>query len=284
MKTFKDMISESTPEKGSILVVDALNLCFRWKHSKTYTFADDFIKTVKSLAKSYKCDRIVIASDQGSSSYRMAVYDGYKGDRKDKFANQTEVEKQEFEMFFEEFNNTIELVKQDDSLILLRFPKVEADDIAAYLVKHKSRLNISRIWLISSDRDWDLLIQDDVSRFSTVSRKEFTVDNWSEHYDWTQEQHISIKCLQGDSGDSVPGVEGVGPKRALDLVNKYGSAMDLAACMPIPGTQKYIQNVNAFGAENIFRNYELMDLLTYCDQAIGKENCEEIDRKILDVS
>lgn len=280
MKTFKELIEENTSISNSVLVVDALNVAFRFLHRKQIEFAEEFIKTVKSLAKSYKCERIVIASDQGSSSYRMGVYPGYKGDRKDKFAEQTEVEKQEFELFFEEFNNTIEAVKQDPSLILLRFPKVEADDIAAYIVKYRQRLGISRIWLISSDRDWDLLIQESVSRFSTVSRKEFTYDNWGTHYDWTQDEHISIKCLQGDSGDSVPGVDGVGPKRALELVRKYGTAMDLASEIPLEGKQKYIQNVNTFGAENIFRNYQLMDLLTYCDEAIGQNNCEEIEKAL----
>ena len=53
-----------------------------------------------------------------------------------------------------------------------------------------------------------------VSRFSTVTRKETTVDNWDEHYDFPMEDYI-YKCLVGDKGDNVPGVQGVGPKRAV---------------------------------------------------------------------
>jgi hypothetical protein len=34
--------------------------------------------------------------------------------------------------------------------------------------------------------------------------------------------------------------------------------------------------VNEFGAENIYRNYKLMDLITYSEEAIGAENCEKI--------
>jgi len=276
MTTFKQYTERNAQQASTVLLVDALNLCFRWKHKKVFDFADDFIATVESLAKSYKAGKIIIAADQGSSSYRMSIYDGYKGDRKEKFADQTPEEKAEFELFFEGFTAALEKVKNETNFTLLRFNKVEADDIAAYIVNNKKKFNFSRIWLISSDRDWDLLVQDDVSRFSTVSRKEFTVDNWSEHYDWTPEEYISIKCLQGDSGDSVPGVPGVGPTRALSLVRTYGSALDLAIEIPLPGKQKYIQAVNEFGAENIYRNYKLMDLITYSEEAIGAENCEKI--------
>lgn len=278
MTTFKQYSERTAPSSDTVLVVDALNLCFRWKHKGQYDFADDFVETVASLAKSYKAGKVIIAADWGSSSYRTALHEGYKGARKEKFSEQTEAEKAEFELFFEGFTAALEKVKNHTNFTLLRFHKVEADDIAAYIVNNKDKFGFKRVWLISSDRDWDLLIQDDVSRFSTVTRKEITVDNWNEHYDWEPEDYISIKCLQGDSGDSVPGIPGVGPTRALSLVKTYGSALDIAANLPLPGKQKYIQAVNEFGAENIYRNYQLMDLITYSEEAIGYENCETIKR------
>ncbi len=273
--TFKQY---NTLASTTALVVDALNLSFRWKHKGQFDFADEFISTVNSLARSYKAGKIIIAADWGSSSYRLNIYDGYKGARKDKFSEQTEAEKAEFELFFEGFTQTLEKIKSETNFITLRFNKVEADDIAAFIVNNREQFNLERIWLISSDRDWDLLIQDGVSRFSTVSRKEFTVDNWEEHYEWTMDEYISIKCLQGDKGDSVPGIPGIGPTRALSLVRSYGSALDLANAIPIPGKQKYLQAVNEFGADNILRNYQLMDLVTYSEDAIGKDNCETIKR------
>ena len=42
--------------------------------------------------------------------------------------------------------------------------------------------------------------------------KEITIDNWSEHYEYDPEDHISI-MFGGDTGDSIPGVQGIGPKR-----------------------------------------------------------------------
>jgi 5'-3' exonuclease len=114
-------------------------------------------------------------------------------------------------------------------------------------------------------------------RFSYVTRKETTLDNWSTHYDCDPEEYISIKCLQGDSGDNVPGVPGIGPKRAAELVKKYGSTYDIIASMPISGKYKYIDNLNQFGADALMLNYQLMDLLEFCDEAVGPQNCTKID-------
>ena len=71
---------------------------------------------------------------------------------------------------------------QEDGLVL-RYQGVEADDIAAHLVKEKDKYGLEYIWLVSSDRDWDLLIQENVSRFSYVTRKEVRLDNWKDNYD-----------------------------------------------------------------------------------------------------
>nr|ACL37076.1 truncated DNA polymerase I [uncultured bacterium]ACL37077.1 truncated DNA polymerase I [uncultured bacterium] len=273
-KTFKTLSASSS---DALMVVDSLNLAFRYKHSRAVDFADDYMDTVQSLRRSYHCDKLVIAGDMGSSSYRKALSPIYKQNRKDKFAEQTEQEAAEFEAFFAEVQGILVRYEEEATYPLLRFPGVEADDIAAYIVSKRKQFNLSQIWLISSDRDWDLLVAQGVSRFSYVTRKEVTLDNWSTHYDFTQEEYISIKCLMGDSGDNVIGVPGIGPKKAAQLVLDYGSAYDIIDALPISSKYKYIANLNAFGGDNLLLNYQLMDLVTYCADAIGADNCKEID-------
>ena len=128
-------------------------------------------------------------------------------------------------------------------------------------------------------RDWDLLIQDTVSRFSYVTRKEVTLENWSTHYDVKPEEYISLKCLTGDKGDNVPGIPGIGPKRAQQLIEQYGNAFSIYEATPIDSRYKYIQTLNE-NADQILANYELMDLITFCDDAIGKANIVDIESKI----
>lgn len=274
-KTFK----QATESTRTLLVVDALNLAFRYKHSGATDFAEDYLRTVNSLKKSYKASHVIIASDQGSSSYRKALSPEYKQNRKDKFADQTDAEKAAFELFFEEFQKTLEYIASNTDYPVLRFQGVEADDIAAYIVSKKPELPFDDIWLISSDRDWDLLVGTGISRFSYVTRKEVTINNWNDHYEFSPEDYISVKCLMGDSGDNVLGVPGIGPKRAVALVSEYGSCYDIAANIPLSGKYKYIQELNKC-KDLLLLNYQLMDLVTYCHEAIGEANLQTIDQTL----
>lgn len=271
-----NQITELNP--NSVLIVDSLNLCFRWKHSKAKVFADDFIEVVRSLARSYKCSKIILTCDQGSSEYRKKIYPEYKANRIEKYANQTEQEAREFEEFFEEFNRTMQVASE--YFPLLRYNKVEADDIAAYLVQELK--DTHNIWLISSDKDWELLVCDTVSKFSYVTRKETTISNWNQHHECTPEEYISIKCLQGDSGDNIKGIDGIGPKRALDLVKQYGSAFDIHAALPIQSKYKYVKALNE-SEDTLLTNYKLMDLVTYCEEAIGPDNIADIDKRLKEI-
>jgi DNA polymerase-1 len=275
---FSDILDAETT--NTTLVVDALNLAFRYKHQGRNDFRYDYQKTVQSLAKSYNCSKVIITADWGSSSYRKEINSEYKQNRKDKFAEQTEEERIAFEEFFEEFEETLEVLAED--YVVLRYKGVEADDIAAHIVKEKEQYGLENIWMISSDRDWDLMIQEGVGRFSYVTRKEVTLENWSEHYDVSPEDYISLKCLTGDKGDNVPGIPGIGPKRAQTLIEEYGTALDLYDAIPISGKYKYIESLNE-NAEQLLQNYELMDLITFCDDAIGSDNITDIKEKLSEI-
>ena len=242
---------------GNLLIVDGLNIAFRWKHQGVTDFKYDYARTVESLAKSYNAGTIIITAD-GGSSYRKEIFPEYKANRKEKYAEQTPQEEKEFEMFMAEFSNTLTLLKEKHTV--LQFKGVEADDIAAYISMNLDKFNFDECWMVSSDRDWDLLINDRVSRFSTVTRKETTVHNWDEHYDFDPYYFLTYKCLTGDKGDNVPGVDGVGPKRATQLIEQYGDVFDIMASLPLDGKYKYIQNLNEFGSEGLEVGVKLMDL------------------------
>ena len=263
--------------KENILIVDGLNIAFRWRHQGILDFKWDYIRTVESLAKSYEAGTIIITAD-GGSSYRKEIYPEYKANRKERFADQTEQEQKEFEMFMAEFSSTLTELKKKH--MVFQFKGVEADDIAAYISKNLDEYGFQDCWLISSDKDWDLLINDRVSRFSTVTRKETTVYNWDDHYDFEIPDYITFKCLTGDKGDNVPGIPGIGPKRAVQLMEQYGNVFDIYDACPINDKYKYIQNLNEH-SEQLLMNVELMDLLTYSEEAIGESNKDIIDSEIM---
>lgn len=247
------------------LVVDAMNIAFRWKHQGKKDFELDYLRTIESLAQSYDCGKVIIAADKGHSKMRKDICPSYKANRAEKFKDQTEQEKQEMEEFFTEYETTLETLAT--KFLVLRYQNVEADDLAAFIVKNRLYFGIEDIWLISSDRDWDLLVNENVSRFSTVTRKETTSFNWNEFFDFPHEQYISYKVLTGDKGDNIDGVNGIGPKRASELIRTYGSAFDIYDCLPINSKYKFVENLNNSG-DLILQNYRMMDLLSYCEEAI----------------
>lgn len=259
-------------------MLDSLNYCFRFKHAKEFNFSSKWVSDILSLARSYDAGTIVVAADQGGSTYRKSIFPDYKGNRKQIVDKQTSEEKEESRKFFNEYEKALEIIDNDSRFILLRYQGVEADDIAAYLCSRLFDFGFSQAWLISSDRDWDLLVGPNVSRFSTVTRKEITLDTWP--YDVAPKDYISYKVLTGDVGDNIPGIPGVGPKRAASLIEEYGSAFDIYDACPLPGKQKFIQAVNEH-KEQILINYELMDLASYCQEAIGHINVQDIARRMV---
>ena len=268
-------------QNGNLLIVDGLNVAFRWKHSRQLEYKHDYVRTVESLAKSYDCGNIVVLAD-GGSTYRKRLSPDYKANRSDKYAEQTAQEKAEFAQFMGEFKNAFTQLEKRGHLTI-RQDGLEADDLAAWIVGKKAEFGIGQIWMVSSDRDWDLLIQDGVSRFSTVTRKEITIDNWEDHYDVEPSMYLTQKCLAGDTGDNVPGIAGIGPKRAVALIEQYGDLFDIYNACPISSKYKFIQSLNE-NAERLLLNAELMDLVSYSEQALieAEMNLEDLSSKILE--
>jgi len=272
ISTTKSFASMSKKDDNIVMVLDSLNLGFRFLHSGEEDFAEKYLATVRSLAQSYNAGKVIIACDKGSSSYRKKVFPEYKANRKEKYELQTEAEKAKFERFFQDFEVTLKLLGEHYEV--LRYEGVEADDIAAYLVRS---LNYKHLWLISTDKDYDLLVSPTVSRFSYVTRKEITEETWP--YDCSKENYLGLKCLQGDIGDNISGVPGIGPKRAAPLLEQYGDIFGIIEAIPLPGKQKFIQNLNE-SKDLLVRNIELMDLASYCEDAIGEENIQDIKRRL----
>jgi 5'-3' exonuclease len=101
----------NAPELENLMIVDGLNFAFRYKHRGQTDFAAEYLRTLHSLAKSYGAKEVIILNDWKHSSFRREVDPGYKMNRKDKYDNQSEEEKQKALDFFEGFEKAMELIK-----------------------------------------------------------------------------------------------------------------------------------------------------------------------------
>lgn len=266
---------------SNLLIVDVMNLSFRYKATGTYTFAEDMVRTIKSLAKSYEAKDVICCGDWGSSAYRKAIYPEYKGNRKEKYANQTEAEKEAAAKFFEGLDDCYKLLEQE--FTLLRFKNVESDDLMAYVIKkYENSINYDKLWVISTDRDICQMLSFSTSQFAFTSRKEYRMSSFYDQLGFdTPEEYAIFKAITGDSSDNIPtAAEDCGPKRTYAIIRGMNHITDLLEILPIAGKQKYIQRLNA-GEDKILLNWELTNLREFCEVAINfpdETNLEAVNK------
>lgn len=104
----------------------------------------------------------------------------------------------------------------------LQAPGYEADDIIATLARSSVGL-VEEVRIVSSDKDIKQLLQPwvvvyDPGKDILTDHVSFTTEFW-----FTPEQYLDYLSLIGDSSDNVPGVSGIWPKTALDLIKRFGS-------------------------------------------------------------
>lgn len=265
-----DLVQAKEQDKAAnnLLLIDGVNLAFRYLQRKNYdNFSDDYIRTVSSLAKSYGAKRVICCFDSGASAYRKSIFPEYKDNRK---VERSEEEQERFTAFFNCLSETIDALPYEH----FKFKGIEADDVIAYFVKHSSE-KYEHVWIVSSDRDLYQLLKDNVSIFNMYSRKEITLESLLEDKGMTPKEYMFSRVIEGDTGDNIKGIDGIGPKRAADLVKEYKTLDNLISSLPIKGKAKYIQNLNA-GTETLLRNERLINLLSY-----GSEVINSVEKKDL---
>ncbi|MBR1954247.1 MAG: DNA polymerase I [Alphaproteobacteria bacterium] len=111
---------------------------------------------------------------------------------------------------------------------VLCVPGVEADDVIATLARQNcTSTNATRI--ITSDKDLMQQVSDCVFLYDGMKNREIHEDAVLEKFGVKPHQVIDVQSLMGDSSDNVPGVPGIGPKKAAELINQFGSLDNLYA-------------------------------------------------------
>lgn len=105
---------------------------------------------------------------------------------------------------------------------VLCIPGVEADDVIATLARiNCTATDATRV--ITSDKDLMQLVSDCVFLYDGMKQREVRTPEVFEKFGVGPERVIDVQSLMGDSSDNVPGVPGIGPKKAAELINQFGS-------------------------------------------------------------
>jgi DNA polymerase I len=99
---------------------------------------------------------------------------------------------------------------------------VEADDLIATVVVHARNAGL-KVVIVSADKDLMQLVSDDVVMWDTMFDRVIGPEEVRQRFLVPIELVRDALALMGDTSDNIPGVAGVGPKTAAELLNEYGS-------------------------------------------------------------
>ena len=105
---------------------------------------------------------------------------------------------------------------------VLCIPGVEADDVIATLARENCRSH-DATRVITSDKDLMQLVSDCVYLYDGMKGRDIREPQVYEKFGVGPSQVIDVQSLMGDSSDNVPGVPGIGPKKAAELIGQFGS-------------------------------------------------------------
>lgn len=104
----------------------------------------------------------------------------------------------------------------------------EADDLIASYAREAAATG-AEVTIISSDKDLMQLVTPAVTMYDTMKDRQISVPEVVEKWGVPPEKMIDLQALTGDSIDNVPGVPGIGPKTAAQLLDEFGDLDTLLA-------------------------------------------------------
>ncbi|HEY0627276.1 MAG TPA: DNA polymerase I [Allosphingosinicella sp.] len=138
---------------------------------------------------------------------------------------------------------------------------LEADDIIACYSKAALKEGW-KVTIVSSDKDLMQLIEPGLDMLDTMNDRRIDRDYVVEKFGVGPEQLGEVLALMGDSVDNVPGVPGVGPKTASQLIQQYGSVEGVLSHLDEIKKPKLKQNLTEH-AESARLSRKLVELV--CD-------------------
>ncbi len=180
-----------------------------------------FTSTLLTVCKNLKPTHLIVTFDARGPTFRHQKYDGYKAHRPKMDEN-----------LVAQIDRTKQVV---DTLNIPRFELTgfEADDIIGTLSKQP---DFEEIIIVTGDRDELQLLTDKVkvyfpSRGRTAEKmvdRELFIQEWG----FAPQLLVDFKALAGDASDEIPGVKGIGPKTAKDLIWQYGEIETIYQHLP----------------------------------------------------
>ncbi len=169
-----------------------------------------FTTMLSKVVRDEQPDYLAVVFDSKAKTFRHDMYPDYKANR-DTPPEELAEQFPYFEPLVEAFN-----------IVSLRQDGFEADDIIGTLAKMGEQEGMA-VTIVSGDKDMMQLISPNVHMLDTMKDKRFEKTEVIDKFGVPPDKVTEVMGLMGDSSDNIPGVKGVGPKTATELIQKYGS-------------------------------------------------------------
>lgn len=236
---------------SKLLIIDTYGLIFRAYHAypplnnsqglptnAIFGFTQMLINTIDRI----KPDYIVCASESETPTFRHRLYSEYKSNRKEA--------DQELKI---QIGHVLEII-QRLNIQLIYLNGFEADDVIGSLT-NKYKTQLQKIEIVTGDKDLLQLIDNNV--IVIMPGRNFSDMTYYDRFKFKEKFGIEVenyplyKALTGDTSDNIKGIPGIGPKTAIQIVNRFNDINKLKA------------NLEALDyriAQNILENQKLLDL------------------------
>lgn len=273
-----------------IVLVDGNNLLFRSYFATAYTgnvmknskgFPTNalygFINMINKIVEEEKPEYMAVAFDIGKN-FRKAKYDFYKEGR-----NKTPQD------LIDQMPIARDILKAM-GIKYFELEPYEADDIIGTISKMTEEDPDAYTLIVSSDKDLLQLVSDE-TEMKLLKQKDYiryNRESFKKDYGVEPIRIIDLKGLSGDPSDNIPGVQGVGDKTALKLLQDYGSVEGIYEHIDeIKGKlqEKLIADKdNAFMSKEIATIYREVPLNTsYEEMKYNGANISELEKIYTDL-
>ena len=209
-----------------------------------------FLNILERMEKEEQPEAVCVAFDLHGPTFRHLKYDGYKANRHgmpEELAQQMPVMKE---------------VLRAMNIPIYECAGWEADDVIGTVGKICSQQEWECV-IVTGDRDSLQLIDENVHVKLVISKPGQTAatlydrEKFQEEYGFEPKKLIDLKALMGDSSDNIPGVAGVGPKTAKDLLLKFGSLDGVYEHLDDPSIRPKLREKLEKDRENAYLSYDL---------------------------
>ena len=202
-----------------LVLIDGPNYVFRAFHAVRHSLTNSkgestnavfgYVQMLRSVLKDLNPTHVAIAFDPKGGTFRNKIYKEYKSHR----PPMPEELAAQWPWIFD--------ITDAFKLNRICIEGYEADDVIATLAKQAEAKEWD-VTIVSTDKDLMQLVSDSVWMRDTMKGIDYGIDEVKEKWGVGPERIQDLLALAGDSADNIPGVPGIGPKIALELLNSYG--------------------------------------------------------------